>query len=1098
MFLSRKLSILLSVFFVIFINSPLFADLVIKECGSDYNSSMNHFGGRFNANNVPNEGAFAALKSDGSIVAWGPTNKGGSGAPTGKGFKQIYSNSRAFAALKSDGSIESWGDRQYGGDFAGWDGNPDAPTDNGYITIVSTLKAFAAIKADGSISSWGSSALGGNGAPTDKGYVGLYSNGNTFAALKADGSIYAWGSESNAPHDSGYVSIAANAKAFAALKSDGSISAWGAPAYGGTGAPGRAGYVSITSSDDGFAALHSDGSIAAWGATNKEISVFDKYTPAPSGNNFKAIFANKNAFAALTNDGAVVTWGKNRFGGKDGAPTDKGYVNIIATTFSFLAMKADGSVASWGGLQRETEGVPLYSGLKSIASSYYAYAGLLADGRVRVWGGSDDSHPETTTYPPNGDGYVALVSNDRAFAALRNDGTIRAWGHDLSAGVGAPEGEGFVSINGVGATTETNCQIGLTGGGVVADTTAPVITLNGAAQISIIKGQSFTDPGATATDDRDGTLTVVTSGSVDTSKAGTYTITYTATDNAGNSASKTRTVIVTLGADTVKPVITLKGASQISINKGQTFTDPGATATDDRDGTLTVVTSGTVDTSKAGTYTITYTATDNAGNSTSINRTVTVVEKSSPGDTQKPVITLTGDAQLTVIKGQSFTDPGATATDDHDGTLTVVTSGSVDTNKAGTYTITYTATDSAGNKATKTRTVIVKAPAAGDTTPPVITLIGPSELTINKGVYYTDPGANATDNLDGDVEVKVTGNIDFSKPGTYTLTYTATDSAGNVATKKRTINIKKLTQNDVEPPVITIKGPAQVELKVGDSYTDQGATAYDAHDGNVVVVVTSNNVNTQKAGIYEIVYSAKDQAGNSKTEFRIVIVREAETPTPETPTPETPTPDTIKPVISLSGGQKVTIEQGKVFTEPGVSATDNQDGAVSVVITGIVDTSKPGLYTITYSARDQAGNEATATRVVEVVAKPETTPPVSTPTDTSKPEISLIGSTQLTIKQGESFIDPGVTAKDDQGSVSIAQTGGVDTSKAGTYVITYTATDDAGNQASISRTVIVTANSLRPDDSKKKGGSLGWLFMSLLGLLLWGRNSLIRTSLHEQ
>ena len=62
--------------------------------------------------------AFAALKSDGSIVAWGLSNYGGTGAPTEKNFVKIYSNNYTFAALKSDGSIITWGHPSYGGNGA--------------------------------------------------------------------------------------------------------------------------------------------------------------------------------------------------------------------------------------------------------------------------------------------------------------------------------------------------------------------------------------------------------------------------------------------------------------------------------------------------------------------------------------------------------------------------------------------------------------------------------------------------------------------------------------------------------------------------------------------------------------------------------------------------------------------------------------------------------------------------------------------------------------------------------------------------------------------------------------------------------------------
>lgn len=86
--------------------------------------------------------------------------------------------------------------------------------------------------------------------------------------------------------------------------------------------------------------------------------------------------------------------------------------------------------------------------------------------------------------------------------------------------------------------------------------------------------------------------------------------------------------------DKEKPEIKLNGSSTITINVGDKFTDPGATATDKKDGDLTnkIVITGKVDTSKAGTYKITYTVEDSAKNKASATRTVIVKESSSGGN----------------------------------------------------------------------------------------------------------------------------------------------------------------------------------------------------------------------------------------------------------------------------------------------------------------------------------------------------------------------------------------------------------------------------------------------------------------------------------
>jgi len=159
-------------------------------------------------------------------------------------------------------------------------------------------------------------------------------------------------------------------------------------------------------------------------------------------------------------------------------------------------------------------------------------------------------------------------------------------------------------------------------------------------------------------------------------------------------------------------------------------------------------------------------------------------------DTTPPVITISGGNPLEIIQGKTFTDPSATATDNIDGEITVTSSGTVDTSTIGEYTITYTAKDKAGNEATATRIVQIKAPISNDKTAPVITISGENPLSIFQGETFSDPGATATDNIDGEVAVTPSGSVDMSIVGEYTITYTATDQAGNESTATRTVKVK--------------------------------------------------------------------------------------------------------------------------------------------------------------------------------------------------------------------------------------------------------------------------------------------------------------------
>ena len=136
-------------------------------------------------------------------------------------------------------------------------------------------------------------------------------------------------------------------------------------------------------------------------------------------------------------------------------------------------------------------------------------------------------------------------------------------------------------IVGITATILTACGGG--GGGSdspanppAADTRAPVITLSGSSSMPHEQGIAFTDPGASVTDNVDSNLSVSVAGEVNSAEAGSYTLTYSSSDSAGNTVSETRTVIV---ADTSSPVIALAGDQAISINTNDAWSDVGATAT---------------------------------------------------------------------------------------------------------------------------------------------------------------------------------------------------------------------------------------------------------------------------------------------------------------------------------------------------------------------------------------------------------------------------------------------------------------------------------------------------------------------------------------
>jgi endonuclease YncB( thermonuclease family) len=181
------------------------------------------------------------------------------------------------------------------------------------------------------------------------------------------------------------------------------------------------------------------------------------------------------------------------------------------------------------------------------------------------------------------------------------------------------------------------------------------------------------------------------------------------------------------------------------------------------------------------------------------------------------------------------------------------------------------ATSSSGNNRLDNIQLAASTIVPSDTTAPVITMFGDNPLTLPVGATFTDPGATALDNIDGAVDVAASGEVNTAVPGSYTITYTATDAVSNTATATRTVNVI-----DVTAPVLTVTGDNPLYLPVGATFVEPGVSALDAIDG-VVEVQTSGTVDTATRGTYILTYTATDAAGNSGTATRDVIVRSGAT-----------------------------------------------------------------------------------------------------------------------------------------------------------------------------------------------------------------------------
>lgn len=223
------------------------------------------------------------------------------------------------------------------------------------------------------------------------------------------------------------------------------------------------------------------------------------------------------------------------------------------------------------------------------------------------------------------------------------------------------------------------------------------ISLNGPQEIYLEYGQPYEEPGATAqlsTENAPTDVPVTVTGQINTGRVGSYLIKYTA-QVEGQTCTQYRRVHI---VDTQPPVISLVSNPDAYTLPNQPYLEEGFSAADDYDGNLTdrVV-------RREANGVVTYTVTDTSGNTATVSRTINYFD---PG---MPQLTLLGSQTAFIMAGDTYAEPGYTATDSHDGDLTndVTTNGNVDISTPGIYTLQYTVTNQFGKTASANRTVYV-------------------------------------------------------------------------------------------------------------------------------------------------------------------------------------------------------------------------------------------------------------------------------------------------------------------------------------------------------------------------------------------------------
>ena len=244
-------------------------------------------------------------------------------------------------------------------------------------------------------------------------------------------------------------------------------------------------------------------------------------------------------------------------------------------------------------------------------------------------------------------------------------------------------------------------------------------------------------------------------------------------------------------------------------------------------------------------------------------------------------------------------------------------------------------------------------------TAPVISLVESPKIVegniiIKTGdVFKPLEYVKATDDEDGE-EVNITANslnVNNKKPGSYKVTYTATDKEGESTNLDVNVIVEEVQQS-VSNPVINITNK-NIQIRQGDKFDPlAGVTATD-YQGRKLTVNVTGSYDVEVVGSYVLTYTVTDTYGNTITD----------TATLEVVKQDAPVINGVKSNIEIKVGENFDLLDG-------VTATDFTGALIKVQVSEDYDISVPGEYTITYKAIDKYGNESEVKAILKVVEKP--------------------------------------------------------------------------------------------------------------------------------
>ncbi len=391
---------------------------------------------------------------------------------------------------------------------------------------------------------------------------------------------------------------------------------------------------------------------------------------------------------------------------------------------------------------------------------------------------------------------------------------------------------------------------------IYVDNTPPEIELQSSSPQIIECGESYTELGAVVTDNLDPDIKAgkldgkleIDASQVNTAKCGTYTVTYTATDHAGNETTVEREVIV---QDTIAPTATVSYSTTQPTNG-----DVVAAITPSESVTVTNTENGSLSYTFTENGSFTFEFEDEAGNKGTAVATVSNIDKSLPTGTMSYDITDPTNQDVTA----TLTVPSGT---------TILNNGGSNTHVfAENGSFEFEIQNAAGTKGTVAASVTwidKEAPTATIT-------YSPHKLTNQDVIAAITPSEEVTVTSDGGL------SHTFPENGSFTFKFE--DEAGNKGSAIATVD-----WIDKEPPVITLLGENPLTIKLGEVYEEPGAEVADNQDTEIQskLEIDASELDTETAGTYTVRYSATDKAGNLTEITRTVKVEKPEEPTPPTP-----------------------------------------------------------------------------------------------------------------------------------------------------------------------------------------------------------------------